>query len=492
MDKKSIDITKGFFWTYAERITAQFITLLVSIVLARLLEPEHYGTISIVMIFISLCNAFVTGGLGSSLVQKKNTDDLDFNTMLLCSLGISFLLYTVLFFLAPLISTFYNMPLLRPVIRVLGLRIPISGINSIQHAKIQKDFAFKKFFFATLIGTIISAIVGIYMAFMGFGVWAIVAQYLTNTTIDTVVLFLIHRWGVAFKFSFARAKSLLKFGWKVMLTTIVYTIEGDIRSVIIGKVYGAEDLAFYDQGKTFPDMAVTNIITSISKVVFPALAKIQDDFVAFKQLCRESIRISMYLLCPLLIGLIAVSDKFVEVVLTEKWIPCIPYLRILTLVFLTRPFTSICHQSILAIGKSSIILKIQIIINAFCIMFTCFAVFILNSILWIAWGTVITEIISVFLFSINSRKIIEYKFHEQVFDVIPSLFLSCFMGVIVFLVGKIPINQTVILILQLLVGIILYLLLSYIFRIKSFFDILLKINNKRKIRWIEKVLHIYK
>lgn len=485
MDNNRTNIAIGLFWTYAERITAQCITLLVSVVLARLLDPEHFGTISIVMIFISFCDAFVNGGLGSSLVQKKNVDDLDFNTMLLCSLTISIILYTILFFCAPLIATFYNLPLLKPIIRVLGLRIPVSGVNSIQHAKIQKDFAFKKFFWATLIGTTISAIVGIYMAFVGFGVWAIVVQYLTNTTIDTVVLFLIHRWKVAFEFSFERAKILLGFGSKVMLTTIVYTIEGDIRSVIIGKVYGAEDLAFYDQGKRFPDMIVTSIISSISKVAFPALAKIQDEVIVFKGLCRNSIRISMYLLCPFLIGIIAVADKFVVVILTEKWMPCVPYLRILTLVFLFRPFTTICHQAILAKGKSNVILKIQIVINAFCIIFTCFAVFILNSILWIAWGTVITEIISLILFSVNSNRIIEYKFCEQIFDVIPAIVLSGFMGVIVFLVGRIPINQTVILIIQLIVGFIVYLLFSYVFKVKAFFDLLNKFNSKSK--WIEKM-----
>lgn len=474
------NITSGLFWSYAERILAQLVSLLVSIILARLLEPDHYGMISIVMIFITLCNAFVTGGFGNSLVQKKDADELDFNTMLICSIVVSFGLYAVLYIVAPFIADFYKMPLLAFVIRVLGIRIPISGVNSIQHAKVQKELKFKKFFYATLIGTVISAVVGIVFAYIGFGVWALVAQYLTNTIIDTIVLFITNRWNIKIEFSFTRAKGLLAYGWKVLVTTVVYTIEGDLRSLIIGKVFGSADLAFYDQGKKFPNLIVSNINSSISKVMFPVLSNNQDDMVRLKNMCRRAITIGIFLLSPLLIGLIAVADNFVKIVLTEKWLPCVPYLRILTIVFLVRPLTTTCQQAIMAIGRSDITLKIEIIINVLAIALLCVAVFGFESIILIAWGMVFTEMVSLLLFLYYSRKLIGYRHREQFQDLCPGLGLSTVMGVSVYLIGMIDINQILLLGVQVIIGAVIYILGALLLRLDAFDYLLRMVNDKKE------------
>ena len=258
-EEKKNSIFGGLFWTFGERIIAQLVSLVVTIILARLLDPEHYGIISIVTVFITFCNIFVSSGFGSAVVQKKNADDDDFNTAFMIGFIISLILYAVIFTFSPFIGNFYNMPLLSPVMRIMGLRLILASFNTIQHAYIQKNMQFKKFFFATLIGTVISAVVGIIFAVLGFGVWALVAQYLTNTIIDSIVLLLIGQWKPKFVLKKSRAKKLFSFGWKVLVTEVVYTLEGDIRSLIVGKVFGSADLAYYDQGKKYPSLLVTNI-----------------------------------------------------------------------------------------------------------------------------------------------------------------------------------------------------------------------------------------
>lgn len=487
MESNKQKVAGGLFWSYGERIIAQLVSLVVSIVLARLLDPENYGVISIVMIFITFCDAIVSGGFGNAIVQKKDADELDVNTMLCCSVATSFFLYVIIFFAAPFIAEFYEMDIIRPILRVLGLRLLISGVNSIQRAWIQKRMLFKRFFISTSFGTIISAIVGISMAYVGMGAWSLVAQYLTNSFIDTIVLFITNDWKPRLQFSWARAKQMLSYGWKVLVTTVVYTIEGDLRSLIIGKKFGSADLAYYDQGKKFPNLLVTNINTSISNVMFPVLSECQNDPIRLKQMCRRAVRMGIYLLSPLLIGLVGIADTFVVTILSVKWAPCIPYLRILTLVFLVRPFTTTCQQSILSVGRSDITLKIEIVVNTVAIGILFYSVFILESVIGIAIGTLIAEIVSMAMFMYYENKIIHYSYKEQLQDLIPSLLLSTLMGVIVYLIHFLPIHDGFALILQVLIGAIFYLVVSCIVRFEPFVYLICmvmeKVHNK-KIKYV--------
>lgn len=487
MESSKQKVAGGLFWSYGERIMAQLVSLIVSIVLARLLDPENYGVISIVMIFITFCDAIVTGGFGNAIVQKKDADELDVNTMLCCSVATSILLYIIIFCAAPYIAFFYNMPIIRSILRVLGLRLLISGVNSIQRAWIQKRMLFKRFFISTSFGTIVSAVVGISMAYMGKGAWALVGQYLTNSFIDTAVLLITNDWKPRLQFSWKRAKEMLSYGWKVLVTTVVYTIEGDLRSLIIGKKFGSADLAYYDQGKKFPNLLVTNINTSISNVMFPVLSESQNDPTRLKQLCRRAVRIGIYLLSPLLIGLMGVADTFVIAILSEKWAPCIPFLRILTLVFLVRPFTTTCQQSILSVGRSDITLKIEIIVNAVAIGILFYSVFILESVLGIAIGTLIAELVSMGMFMYYENRIIRYSYKEQLQDLLPSLGLATVMGVIVYIVHFLPIYKGLALILQVVIGAAFYFAASYVLQFEPFVYLVgmlkEKLNNP-KMNWI--------
>ena len=478
MESNKQKVAGGLFWSYGERIMAQLVSLVVSIVLARLLEPENYGVISIVMIFITFCDAIVSGGFGNAIVQKKDADELDVNTMLCCSVATSFLLYLIIFCAAPFIADFYEMDIIRSILRVLGLRLLISGVNSIQRAWIQKRMLFKRFFISTSFGTIISAIVGIVMAYIGIGAWALVAQYLTNSFIDTTVLLITNDWKPRLQFSWVRAKNMLSYGWKVLVTTVVYTIEGDLRSLIIGKKFGSADLAYYDQGKKFPNLLVTNINTSISNVMFPVLSENQNDLIRLKQMCRRAVRVGIFLLSPLLIGLIGVADTFVVAVLSAKWVPCIPFLRILTLVFLVRPFTTTCQQSILSVGRSDVTLKIEILVNAVAIGILFYSVFILESVIGIAIGTLFAEGVSMVMFMYYENKIIRYSYKEQLQDLLPSLTMSTLMGGFVYLLHFLPLHEGLVLIIQIVIGAAFYLLVSYAIKFEPFIYLIKMVREK--------------
>ena len=233
MQTLKLKTISGLFWRFGERITAQIISFVVSIVLARILMPEQYGIVAIVTIFINLANVFVTSGLGTSLVQKKEADELDFSTMFWASIIFSLMIYTVIFIVSPLIAKIYNNELLTIVLRVMGLKIPIAAINSIQQAYVQREMIFKKFFFSTIIGTIISAFVGIWMALNNFGVWSLVGQYLTNSIIDTVVLAITVKWRPHLVFSIERFKKLFSYGWKIMESSFIGTAFDQFRGLII-------------------------------------------------------------------------------------------------------------------------------------------------------------------------------------------------------------------------------------------------------------------
>lgn len=241
-------VTGGLVWTYAERITAQLITIIVTIVLARIIAPDEYGIISIVNIFINIANAFVISGFGNSLIQKKDSDELDFSTVLYFSMAFSTIIYLLLFIFAPFIANFYEMDSLVLILRIMGVRLPIAAINSVQQAYISKQMAFKKFFFATLWGTLASAVVGITMAYIGFGIWALVAQYLTNVCIDTIVLSFTSGWRPKMIFSGTRMKGLFSYGWKIMLVGVMTAVYANIRNLVIGKKYNSADLAYSEKG----------------------------------------------------------------------------------------------------------------------------------------------------------------------------------------------------------------------------------------------------
>lgn len=468
----------GLFWVFGERITAQAVSFVVSIVLARLLMPEEYGVIAIILVFINLANVFVSNGLGESLVRKKDSDETDFSTIFYCSFALSWILYICLFFSAPFIASFYQKDILNPLIRVLALKLPISSISTVQHAFVSKHLIFKMFFFSTLGGTVVSGILGILLAYQQFGVWALVAQYLCNTLIDTVVLFITVPWRPKLIFDKVAAKELMRYGWKLTASSFINSLYSEAKSLIIGRVYSAEDLAYYNRGSQFPSLIITNVDTSIGKVVFPAMTKVAEQPERIREVSRRAMKTTSYIIFPLMMGLLAVGDSVVRVLLTEKWVFCVPFLECSCIYYMCQPIQTTNWQVIKAAGRSDLCLKLEIVkksIGVITILLT-----VSHGVLAMAIGDSVVAILSMIINCIPNGKLIGYSIWSQAKDIAPSLGLSIFMCVIVIMVGTLSIPILPKLIVQVIIGGIVYIGGSYLFKIESF-EYLLQFFKRKKI-----------
>lgn len=462
--KKETGLIGNLMWKFAERMSAQLISTVVSVILARLLEPSHYGTISMVMIFITLADVFVSDGLGSALIQKKDADEIDFFSVLYFNIGFSCILYIILFFAAPSISRFYGQgyEILTPVLRVLGLRIILTALNSTQQAYVSKKMMFRKFFIATLGGTIASAVAGIVMAYSGYGVWALVTQYLVGTGVSTITLSVAIGKRPRLLFSFARVKSLIPYGIRILGTGLLITGYQEIRSLIIGKKYSSADLAYYDKGRSFPLLIVTNINSSISAVLFPKMSEEQDDIQKVKMTTRNSIRFSALILCPLMLGLAAVSDSFIRLLLTEKWLPCVPLLQLFCIIYLFQPIHTANMQAIKAMGRSDIYLRLEIVKKI--VELAVLLVTMWISVDAMVIGMALCATLFVFVNAYPNIKLLGYSIREQLADILPPVAMSLLMGAVVVAVGHFAFPLTLKLIVQVLTGAILYFALLFLTR----------------------------
>lgn len=450
-------------WKFAERIASQLVSFVVSIVLARILEPSDYGSIAMVMIFVTLSNVFVEGGFSSALIQKKDADKLDFSTVFYFSIVFSIFLYVILFFVAPYISRFYGdgYEILTPVLRVIGLQIIVYGANSVQQAYVSKKMMFKKFFWATLIGTIVSACIGLAMAYLGFGIWSLVGQQMAMVITNTIVLYLITRKLPGLMFSFQRLKGLFSYGAKILGASLLVSFFLDLRSLIIGKLYSAKDLAFFDRGRQFPNLIVTNINSSVGAVLFPKMSQEQDDKIRVKQLCRNSIRFSSFVMMPLMMGMAVCAEPLIRVLLTDKWIESVPFLRLFCIIYMFYPIHTANMQAIKAIGKSETFLVLEIIKKLLELISLLLVMKI--SVMAIAINMAVLTTLFTFINAYPNIKFLDYSFKEQMNDMLPSLLLSTIMAILVYGIGLIlPISDLGVLIVQVLFGVAFYSILSYL------------------------------
>lgn len=464
MTNKSV--FSNFIWRFAERSGAQLVTFIVSIVLARLLMPEDYGTIALVTVFTTIMQVFVDSGLGTALIQKKEADELDFSSVFYFNFVVCIILYLVMFFAAPLIASFYNMPELIAVVRVISLTIVISGVKGVQQSYVSRNMLFKRFFYATLGGTIFSAFLGISMAYAGFGVWAIVIQQLSNTAIDTLILWITVKWRPKLMFSWNRLKGLLGFGWKMLCSALLDTVYNNLRSLLIGKVYSSADLAYYNEGDKFPKLIVTNINTSIDSVLLPAMSKEQDNKDKVKNMTRRSIMVSCYIMAPLMIGLACCASNVVSIVLTEKWLPCVFFLQIFCITYMFYPIHTANLNAIKAMGRSDLFLKMEICKKVIGMLLLLSTMFI--SVKAMAYSLLISTLASMIINSWPNKQLLDYSFLEQMKDILPSIFLAVGMGGVVYLIGFLPIPTLALLLIQVICGGIFYIVGSAVFKLEPF------------------------
>ena len=460
-------VFSGFFWKFGERISAQLISFIVSIVLARLLLPSEYGAVALIMVFITIANVFVTSGLSSALIQKKDANETDFSTVFYCTLAMSIILYAILFLTSKYIADFYKMPELNWYVRIFSIKILISAYNSIQHAYVSRNMLFKKFFFSTIIGTLISGIIGIGMAYAGFGPWAIIAQYLSNSLIDTIVLNFTIPWHPKFVFSKDSAKSLLGFGWRVLLTDLSGTIFDNLRSLLIGRFYTSSDLAYYNKGQQFPQLIGNNIDDSITSVLFPAMSNSSDNEKRIKEMTRRTMKTSSYIIFPMMAGLIAIAKPLITLLLSEKWNDSIIFMQILCVSQAMSTISKSNIQAMKALGRSDVTLKLEFIKKP--IYFIMLILSIKYGVLAIAISMMLYSIIGTIINMQPNKKLLKYSLKEQIIDLLPALTLSTLMCLIIMQIDRFNLSLIITLLVQIPLGIFIYVGLSILLKLESFY-----------------------
>ena len=434
--------------------------------------PEYSFVVSIVAIFFTFCNVFISSGLNAALIQKKDSDILDYSTILYANIAISAFLYVVMFFSSPLIARIYDEPLLVPVIRVMGLTFFINGVKAVVCAKISNDLQFKKFFAATLSGTIVSAVLGITMALKGFGAWALVAQQMSNSLIDTVILLFVS--GIRFvpKFSPARFRSLFDYGSKIFLAGIINTAYEEARPLVVGIKFTTVDLAYYNKGMLYPKLINTTLSDTLSSVLFPVMSKVQTDIEALRAMTKRFVRLCSFIVFPIMLGLFAVSDNLVIVLLKEKWAPIIIYVKIFSLTGILSIIQSGNLLPIRSIGRSDMILKLDIIKKT--LYFIILVAFILLSKSPVILATMgfLTNTIAFAINAYANQSLIGYGVKNQVVDIVENLFPAAIMCVVVSFMNMIPVPRIFLLCLQVLTGAAVFCAFSILFRNSNFWYLL--------------------
>lgn len=460
------DVASNFLWRFMERCGAQGVSFIVSLVLARLIAPEAYGTIALVTVFTRILEVFVDSGMANALIQKKQADELDFSTVFFFNTFICVFIYVCLFVFAPWIALFYERPDLTTIIRVLSLTLVISGVRNVQQAYVSKTMQFKRFFFATIGGTVASAVIGIVMAYFDFGVWALVTQQLVNTGIGTLILWFAVKWRPKRIFSIERLKSLFSYGWKLLVSALLERGYNELRSLIIGKMYSPIDLAYYNRGNQFPNVIVTNINTSIDSVLFPTMSAEQYHKDRVCAMTRRAIKTSSYIMMPIMVGLAVCAEPIVSLILTDNWLPCVPYLRIFCFTYAFYPIHTANLNAIKAMGRSDIFLRLEVIKKIIGLIVLSISMWF--GVLWMAYSLLLTTLLSSIINAFPNRHLLGYSYITQIKDMLPQIVLSCVMGGIVYCIQFLGFERSITLFVQILSGAFIYIIGSWIFKLESF------------------------
>lgn len=474
-------VLSNILWRFAERCGAQSVSFVVTVILARLLMPEEYGVVALITVITSILATFVESGFKSALIQKKDADELDFSTVFYFNITMGIVLYAVMFICAPAIAAFYERPYMVPYIRVLSLTLVLGGVNGVQQAVVAKRMQFKRFFYATLGGTLVSAAVGITLAYKGFGVWALIAQNLTNQAIDTAILWMTVRWRPLPAFSAKRLKPLFHYGSKLLASSLLNSATENLTSLIIGKIYSAEQLSYYDKGQKVPSMAVYNLGTAVQSVLFPAISEHQEQKETVRKMLRRSVRICSYIMFPVMMGLAVCAEPLIRILYTEKWIAMVPFMQIMCATFAFYLLHTANLQVIKALGHSGIFLKLEIIKQVVSLTVVLIAVQFDIIVLVISMIP-----LTVFSYAVNAfpnGSLVGYGVRAQIRDIIPPAVLTAFMGLCVYAVGLLTQIDALKLILQIPTGVLVYAAGSILFKFESFYyikDLIKEILKKRK------------
>lgn len=456
----------GFAWQMLEKIGVNGIQFLIYIVLARLLTPKDFGIIALITAFISITDLLVNSGLGTALVQKSEIDEEDYLSIFYTSVFLALIFYFVLFIAAPIIAAFYNEPIIVMVLRTYAISSIFFAINGVQRSILQREMNFKRMFFINTIPVIISGIVAVVLAYTGWGVFSLVFNAVFSGFLSAVSFRLIMKWRPKLLFNIKKVKNMFSFGYKLLLANLLETANRSLFQLIVGKVFNNTTLGYYNNGRQIPSFISISIYSSINSVMFPIYSRSQNDINQLKSILRQSICLSNFIIFPIMGGLAAVAEPLVKLFLTDKWLPCVTYLQLFCVVYGLYHLQNINFMVISALGRTDIFLRYEIFKKIIGI------VILLLTIRWgalaIALGQAVVAIISIIINLKPNIKWLDYSFSEQFMDIAPTLLLTIIMACMVQLVKLFALNTALTLIFQILAGIVIYIGLASVFKMKAY------------------------
>lgn len=422
-------VVKGVVWRLCERFGSQGIGFLVTLVLARLLGPEAYGTIALLTIFISLAGVFVDSGFGTALIRKKDATEADFNSVFYFGLAVSFVLYALLFFSAPLVSAFYSRPVLTPLLRLLALILVVNSVNCVQNAVLAREMRFDVSFWTGLAQSLSTGIVGISMAYAGCGVWALAVGTFVGGGVGMFVRWFAIGWRPKFIFSTRAIRSLFSFSWKLLCSSLLDSFFVNLYGLVIGRVYSPSELAFYNRGFQFPRTAMDTINGSLMTVVFPMFSQLQDDVERLRRAMRKALQTSTFVVFPLMALLAAMAEPLIRLLLGDAWLSAVPFLRIGCGIFAFWPVHTVNLQILNALGRSDVFLRLEIMKKGLSAL-----------VLWLAYRhgvvvlalaeLVVTTPLAILINAYPNARLVGYGILRQTKDVFPSLLAAFVLFVV--------------------------------------------------------------
>ena len=474
-------VAKGAVWTLMEKLSTQIVGFIVSMVLARLLTPNDYGTVALTAIFFAVAGVLVDGGFGNALIQKKDADDLDFNSVFYLNVALSIVAYIAMFFAAPCIAHFYDAPELVLIVRVSSLCFIFNAINAIQNAELTKKMLFHLSFKVSLITCFTSAVCGVTLASIGFGVWALVWSSLITGIVGVIARWFIIAWRPKLIFSVSRLKPLFSYGWKMALSGLLDSVFRELNGLLIGKFYSRADIAFVNKGRSLPLLAMNEVDATLGRVSFPALVLLQNDRQKLREAMRRMMRCSTFLVFPMMVGVACCAHSTIRLLYGERWMPAVPYMMLACFTYALWPFHTINLKGIMALGRSDVFLILEIIKKAL-VLIVIVSAFHLGVFTWMAISAFALGPLSVIINSWPNRRLLQYSIGMQLMDVLPSALVCCAQAAAMLVAGTISdvaakeigvppsglvylLFLTIKLLLQGLSGISVFFTISYLFRL---------------------------
>ena len=471
-------VIKSLIYKFSERFAVKGLGLAISIVLARLMSPEAFGQIAILTVIINISMVFVEGGLSSALVQSAEADDKDYSTVFYISMLLSALLVLMLHVAAPLIASFYKSPELTQPLKAYSFALFPMAFNSIQSARIQREMRFREMMVCNLAACIGSGILGIWFAYKGLGLWALVVYYVAQIIISGAAMFIYIRWIPKSPFSMDSARRLYRYGVRVLGASFVSGLYQDIRPLIIGKKFSTAQLGYYDRGLRFSNTISLNLDSALQSVMFPVMSRAQDEPELFRSIVRKTRMLGALVCFPLLMGTAAVAEPMVRLLLTEEWLPCVIFTQLLCIAETQLPLTSTNLVAIKASGRSDVLFRLSILRMSLMLLVLIISVVLFDSMVAITVAYLFSAWLDTFISSIVSQKMLGYKIADQFRDIWKSGFAALLMAVIVYIFGFIPMHPAIMLCLQILLGMAIYIALTLLLKNESMMYMPESIKNK--------------